>query len=148
MRVAATGIAQDVIAWKAKPGAIGGGQEVAYLTGLTMEQMGYTTDGRSGLYTSDSYEAFIASSHRGGNGAHINVLERVNGRRGDIGVQIRVFGATVDCIQLTLQWRNGVLGSTGYSDSGFTQGGGSTWIKNEPSWDDSGNVPSSCPTAW
>jgi hypothetical protein len=149
MREVALGVAGEVIAWKQTPAALGGGDQAAFLTGLTLPGLGYGTPPGRQIHVGAGY--LLTFSGADANGMHVNVLDyhgagdvtSVRGADvGDIGVQVRIFGPSLECIQFTPQWRNGLLGTEGWAEDG------EVWLKEEAPWNLTGDIPAACPTTW
>lgn len=127
----------DILAWKARPQALGGGRRVAFLTGLTWPAVSReAAPGDPTRAPSDAgYFLTLTPGTRASNGVHLNVL---NAERG-IGVQLLFYGLTEDCLQLRRQHRD----PTATYPNDVTG-----WEHTEPSWEDAGTIPAACPAAW
>ncbi|MEM8557184.1 MAG: hypothetical protein AAGG50_05105 [Bacteroidota bacterium] len=130
-------VAADVLAWKQKPAALGGGQDKAYLTDITIESLGYTRAENTNVWHWYGEDILVTFpwNQRDVNGAHINVLNVNSG----IGIQVRFYGLSPDCVQFRRQVR-----APGGSYGSEVQG----WQHLETRWEDAGTIPNPCPATW
>ncbi|MEM8600844.1 MAG: hypothetical protein AAGF99_13075 [Bacteroidota bacterium] len=127
----------DVVAWKAKPGALSGGQDQSFLRGFTWQGVGYgeTYDSVNQIRLDpEGIWLYYPPFNLGANGAPMRVLHPEYG----VGVELRFYGASTDCIQL--------IPMSAPPGQGTTYGRG--WTALESTWADEGTVPASCPAAW
>ncbi|MEL7362668.1 MAG: hypothetical protein AAFN13_11405 [Bacteroidota bacterium] len=127
----------DVTAWKAKPGALAGGQTRSFLNGFTWQGLGYgeTYDTVNQIRLDpEGIWLYYPPFNLGANGAPMRILHPEYG----VGVELRFYGDTTDCIQL--------IPMTAPPGRGTTYGRG--WTSLESTWADASTIPASCPSSW
>ncbi|MEM9996864.1 MAG: hypothetical protein AAF809_04115 [Bacteroidota bacterium] len=95
----------DAQAWKQKPQALGGGAGASYLTGLTLNQMGYPQTGsnaKASWATTDDMWRWLARPDT--RRPYAQVRSRANT---DLMVQVFMYGPGVSCIKSRLLRHNG-----------------------------------------
>ena len=95
MTVEANKVSGEMIAWRLKPVAFGGGSGVEYLTGLTMNALGFDANGSGSKANNDQYWRSINKV----NTKRPIVVFRPKAN-GDLRIQLYMYGDAPNCFKL------------------------------------------------
>jgi len=89
-------VASDIVAWKSKPSSHGGGKDVAYLTGLDFDMLGYGATNKNGnKANTDLYVRRIG----GAKSKRPNIMIRPKSNM-NLRVHLFMYGSGANCFKL------------------------------------------------